>query len=73
MAEAEKRREAVTAQIYPLAAVDYVLEEILGLPGTRDLLITPRDILDVLGIPTPDEIIDEIRKRIEERAKAKVR
>ncbi|MEM2338595.1 MAG: hypothetical protein QXW83_00160 [Nitrososphaerales archaeon] len=72
MAEAEKRRAQV-AQVYPLAPLDYILEEFLGLPGTRDILITPRDILDILGIPTPHEVVGEIRKRIEERAKAKVR
>jgi len=69
----EKRKEEVVAQLSPLAVIDYVLEEVLGLPGIGDILVTPRDIADVLDLPTPDTVVDELRKKLVEKVRAKVR
>lgn len=52
-------------KLYPLAPIDWVLEDFLGIPGTRTILPpTPADVLKALGIPTLGMLAEELRKRV---------
>ena len=73
MAEIEKRKEEIVGELNPLAVIDYVLEETLGLPGISDLIVTPRDVLDVLELPSPDSVVDELRRKFVAKVRAKIR
>jgi len=67
--EVEARKEPVTAKVSPFAVLDYVLEEILGLPSVTDVLIFPKDVMEVLGVPTLDKVFEDFRAKAIERAR----
>ena len=52
--------------------IDNTLGE-LGLPGLKDVIPLPKYVADVLGIPTPDEIAQEISKKVREAVEKKVK
>ena len=68
MAEIEK--------IWPLAPVDQILEEYLGLPGTKsliDVLPLPAKVMKALGIPTPASVVKDVVTKVSTAIESKVR
>jgi len=67
--------EKVVEKFDPLAPIDYIFEDILGLPGPGTVLKTlaPAEVADTLGIPTPAEIATATYDKMKERFAEKVR
>ena len=68
--------EERVAKVWPLAPLDELLEEYLGLPATKtivDVLPLPKKVMDALEIPTPGELIGaavaKLQTKIEEKVK----
>lgn len=67
--------EEKVEKIDPLAPVDYIMEDIIGIPGIGTVLktLTPAGIADTLGIPTPAEIGKATYEKMKERFEEKMR
>jgi len=52
--------------------IDDTLGE-LGLPGLKDVIPLPKYVAEILGIPTPDEIAQEISKKVREAVERRVK
>lgn len=65
--------ETVIERMDPLAPVDYVLEDIMGIPGIGSVLKTlaPAEVASTLGLPTPAEIskatLEKLKSKVEEK------
>lgn len=72
MAVADER--SVVERMDPLGAIDYIMEDIIGIPGIGSVLkvIAPAEIADTLGIPTPAEIGRATYEKMKERVEEKV-
>lgn len=71
-----ERQMAEIEKVYPLAPVDQILEEYLGLPGTKSLLDAlplPARVMKILGIPTPASVVKEVVTKVSTALEAKVR
>lgn len=68
-----EENRVVVEKLDPVGIVDYIMEDIVGIPGIGSVLKTmaPAEIADVLGIPTPAEIgkatYDKMKERVVER------
>lgn len=51
-----------------ITSVDTVLDA-LGMPEAGPVIhrLTPRNVADVLGVPTPDQISDEVMRELDNR------
>jgi len=52
--------------------IDDTLGE-LGLPGLKDIIPLPADLLRMFGIPTPDEIATEVSRKVRASVERKVK
>jgi len=64
----------VVERMDPLAPADYVLEDILGIPGIGSVLKTlaPAEVASALGLPTPAEISKATFEKLKSKVEAKV-
>lgn len=65
--------KVVVEKLDPVGVVDYIMEDIIGLPGPGSVLkpLSPASIADTLGLPTPAEIgratFEKVKERVEEK------
>lgn len=65
--------EVVVEKLDPVGAVDYIMEDIVGIPGIGTVLkpLAPAQVAEVLGFPTPAEIgkatFEKMKSRVEEK------
>lgn len=52
-----------TEDINPLGPVDWVLHHI-GLPGPTDVIPSPRELLDSVGVPSPDAVAENLKANL---------
>jgi len=66
--------EVVAEKLDPLGGVDYVMEEIFGLPGVGSVLKTlaPATVADVLGLPTLADIFEATSEKLKSRVEEKI-
>ena len=72
MAEEEVKK---IEKIDPLAPLNYITEEVLGIPSPITLLraLSPKNVADTIGLPTPAELTNAVIKKVRERVEEKVR
>jgi len=74
---AEEKRKVTVERADLFSVPDYVFEELLGLPAPSTVVKTvfppPKRVFELMGVPTPVDLFEEARRKVEERAKAAVR
>ncbi|MCW3128483.1 MAG: hypothetical protein N2V75_00030 [Methanophagales archaeon] len=68
------KEEVVTEKLDPLGPVDYLMEEVLGIPGIGSVLkiMAPATVADALGVPTPSEIFEATTEKLKSRVEEKI-
>ena len=54
------REKVNTEDVNPLGPLDWVLHHI-GLPGPTDVIPSPRELLDSVGVPSPDAVMENLK------------
>jgi len=66
----EVGQEEVTEKVWLFAAIDYIFEDILGLPAPRRILPPPpAELLKMAGVTSPAELFERVKTEIERAVK----